>query len=423
MIQPKLIGPFTQLLSLDHLPLKGPVPDEKLELTTHAGVLIQGDKILQVGTYDKLAAEAKKEKYTIEELQGTFVALPGFIDPHTHICWAGSRARDYTLRLQGKSYVEIAALGGGIWDTVTRTRAATRKELILQLVGRANRHLSEGVTTIEVKSGYGLTTADELKMLQAIQTADQTVDADLIPTCLAAHMCPKDFQGKPADYLNQLVTELLPIVKKENLANRVDIYIDKNAFTPEEAREYLSKVRTMGFDMVIHGDQFTTGGSREAVHAGALSIDHLEVSGEKEIQMLAKSDVIPVALPGSSMGLGVAFAPARKLLDTGASLAIGSDWNPGSAPMGDLLLQASVMGIYEKLSTAETLAGICFRAAAALGIPDRGVIRTGNKADIIAFELDDYREILYNQGKIKPAKVWKNGKITNIAYGHLSEKV
>ena len=409
MTQPKLIGPFTQLLTLDHLPLKGPVPDEKLEFTTHTGVLIQSDKILQVGAFDKLAAEAKKEKYLIEEIKGTFVALPGFIDPHTHICWAGSRARDYTLRLQGKNYTEIAALGGGIWDTVTRTRTATQEELTQQLTRRANRYLEEGVTTIEVKSGYGLTTTDELKMLQAIWTADRIVDADLIPTCLAAHMCPKDFQGKPADYLNQVVKELLSLVKEENLAHRVDIYIEKNAFTPEEAREYLSKARAKGFDVVVHGDQFTPGGSREAVAAGAVSVDHLEVSGEQEIKMLAKSDVIPVALPGSSLGLGVSFAPARKLLDAGASLAIGSDWNPGSAPMGDLLVQASVIGIYEKLSTAETLAGICFRAAAALGLKDRGVIKTGNKADIIAFELDDYREILYNQGKIKPVKVWKNG--------------
>lgn len=411
MVQRKLIGPFTQLVTMDKLPLKGPLSDEKLEIITHAGILTEGDRILETGNFNTLAAQAKKEKYSVEELHDEYVALPGFIDPHTHICWAGSRARDYMLRLQGKTYVEIAASGGGIWDTVTKTRQASQDELSRQLAARAERHLNDGVTSIEVKSGYGLTAGDELKMLRAIRDANASSLADLIPTCLAAHMCPKDFAGNPAEYLQMLVSDLLPKIREEKLANRIDIYIDKNAFSPQEARVYLNDARAMGFDVIVHGDQFTTGGSMEAVRAGAVSVDHLEVSGEKEINMLAESKLIPIALPGSSMGLGVAFAPARKLLDAGASLAIGSDWNPGSAPMGDLLVQASVLGIYEKLSMAETLAGISFRAAAALKLYDRGTIKPGNKADVIAFNLNDYREIIYNQGKMKPVKIWKNGKM------------
>ncbi len=411
MIRRKLIGPFTQLLTMDKLPLKGSLSDGDLEIITHAGILTEGDLILETGNFNTLAAQAKKEKYRVEELQGEYVALPGFIDPHTHICWAGSRARDYTLRLQGKTYVEIAASGGGIWDTVTKTRQAPQDELTQQLAARAERHLNDGVTSIEVKSGYGLTTGDELKMLRAIRNANASSVADLIPTCLAAHMCPKDFTGNSAEYLHMLVSDLLPKIKKEKLAHRIDIYIDKNAFSPQEARAYLDKARSMGFDLIVHGDQFSTGGSDEAVRAGAVSVDHLEVSGEKEIGMLAKSKLIPVALPGSSMGLGAAFAPARKLLDAGASMAIGSDWNPGSAPMGDLLVQASVLGIYEKLSMAETLASISFRAAAALNLYDRGTIKSGNKADIVAFNFNDYREIIYNQGIIKPVKIWKNGKM------------
>ncbi len=411
MVQRKLIGPFTQLVTMDKLPLKGPLSDEKLEIITHAGILTEGDRILETGNFNTLAAQAKKEKYSVEELHDEYVALPGFIDPHTHICWAGSRARDYMLRLQGKTYVEIAASGGGIWDTVTKTRQASQDELSRQLAARAERHLNDGVTSIEVKSGYGLTAGDELKMLRAIRDANASSLADLIPTCLAAHMCPKDFKGTPTEYLRMLVSDLLPKIREEKLANRIDIYIDKNAFSPQEARVYLNDARSMGFDVIVHGDQFTTGGSMEAVRAGAVSVDHLEVSGEKEINMLAESKLIPIALPGSSMGLGVAFAPARKLLDAGASLAIGSDWNPGSAPMGDLLVQASVLGIYEKLSMAETLAGISFRAAAALKLYDRGTIKPGNKADVIAFNLNDYREIIYNQGKMKPVKIWKNGKM------------
>jgi imidazolonepropionase len=208
-----------------------------------------------------------------------------------------------------------------------------------------------------------------------------------------------------------LSNDLLPEVMKEGLAKRVDIYIDEHAFSSQEARVYLEKAKAMGFDITVHGDQFIRGGSTEAVKMQARSVDHLEVSGKEEIDMLAASNVIPVVLPGSSIGLGVAFAPARKLLNAGASLAIGSDWNPGSAPMGDLLMQASVLGMYEKLSFAETMAGISYRAAAALNIHDRGVIKSGKKADIIAFHGNDYREIIYNQGKIKPVKIWKNGSM------------
>jgi len=172
---------------------------------------------------------------------------------------------------------------------------------------------------------------------------------------------------------------------------------------------YLKAAHQLGFDITIHADQFRVGGSAIACEIGALSADHLEFSGDKEIELLAKSSVIPVALPASSLGLGNKFIPARKLLDKGASLAIGSDWNPGSAPMGDLLLSAAILGMYEKLNTAETFAAITFRAAKALGLSDRGILKPGYKADFIAFELNDYKEILYNQGRIKPALIWKNG--------------
>ena len=166
----------------------------------------------------------------------------------------------------------------------------------------------------------------------------------------------------------------------------------------------------MGFDLVVHADQFTTGGSRIAVETGALSADHLEASTDIEIKQLAASDTVAVVLPGASLGLGIGFAPARKLLDAGASMAIASDWNPGSAPMGDLLTQAAILGAFEKLSTAETFAALTFRAAKALNLNDRGTIEPGKLADMQAFPCADYREILYHQGKLKPAKVWKRGE-------------
>ena len=348
---------------------------------------IKNDRIHQIGNYWDLYPEAQSIGAEMVSLKGDFVALPGLIDCHTHICFGGSRAQDYAMRNAGKSYLETAKAGGGIWDTVTQTRKANLEKLVQLTVQRANRHLKDGITTIEVKSGYGLSVAEELKMLRAIKEANSGTFADLIPTCLAAHISPKDFQGTQQDYLKAIAQEVFPVLQAEGLANRIDAFIEDTAFAPEDIQSYFQKAKDLGFDITVHADQFHTGGSQVAVDFGAISADHLEASTIKEIALLAQSDTIAVALPGASMGLGVAYTPARKLLDAGASLAIASDWNPGSAPMGDLLMQASVLGTFEKLSNAEVLAGITSRAAAALNLSDRGKLEQGLLADIILSQL------------------------------------
>jgi imidazolonepropionase len=251
-----------------------------------------------------------------------------------------------------------------------------------------------------------LNVEDELKMLRAIQHAASQTHASLVPTCLAAHTLPKDFPGNHQAYLHFIIQELLPLVRTEGLAKRVDIFIEESAFQPAAALQYLNVCRDMGFQVTVHADQFTTGGSKVAVEANALSADHLEASTEKELQMMANSNTVAVVLPGASMGLGMPFANARKLLDIGACVAIGTDWNPGSAPMGDLLMQAAVMGASEKLTTAETFAGITCRAAHALGLHERGVIVPGFRAHMQAYPTHDYRDILYYQGTLKPCRVW-----------------
>lgn len=403
----KLIGPITQVVTLNGLPVKGPLKDDQLEIIEQAGILIDGPTILQVGNWEKLHLQFPKEE--IIELAGEFVALPGLVDCHTHLCFGGSRAKDFAMRNSGKTYLEIAQSGGGIWDTVTQTRKLNQSELAQITAKNANRHLSEGVTTIEVKSGYGLSVNEELKMLRAIHEAKSLSQATIIPTCLAAHINPKDFTGSNSEYLELISNELFPILKKEKLSNRIDAFIEKSAFSSEEINSYFRKAKEMGFDLTVHADQFTSGGSKLAVAFGAQSADHLEASGEAEIENLAKSTTIAVALPGASIGLGCSFTPARKLLDQEGALAIASDWNPGSAPMGDLLAQASILATFEKLSTAEVFAGITFRAAEALGLHDRGKLAEGQLADFILFPTSDYREILYQQGKIKPEEVWKKG--------------
>ena len=331
------------------------------------------------------------------------------IDVHTHICWAGSRANDYALRLSGKSYLEMAESGGGIWNTVEKTRKTTRIELAELTAQRAQKLLKQGVTTIEVKSGYGLSFEDELEMLEAIKLADRNSLAELVPTCLAAHILPQDFDGNEVEYLQHIIDKLLPEIKKKNLAKRVDIFVEKSAFSVTEAKYYLLKAKELGFEIAIHGDQFTTGVAELANEVKAVSIDHLEAANDEEIAILAKGNVIPVVLPGASIGLGEPFAPAHKLLDAGTSLVIASDWNPGSAPMGNLLTVAAILGAFEKLTMTEVLAALTCRAALALNKPDRGILKPELKADFIAFKTNDYREILYRQGELKPEKVWKNG--------------
>jgi len=400
----KLIGPFTQILTLAGLGLKGALSDDDLQIIPQGGILVESGLILAVDDFEVL--RRANPSTIIEEIIGEHVLLPGFVDCHTHICFAGSRAKDYAMRIQGKSYLEIAKAGGGIWDSVTQTRAAGEELLEKLLLQRVERHLAEGVTTIEIKSGYGLETQSELKQLRAIAKASTQTKASLVSTCLAAHMVPKDFSGGQSEYLSYVFHDLLPVIKNENLSKRVDIFIEESAFEANSALTYLNRAKQMGFDITVHADQFTTGGSAVAVKSGAVSADHLEASKDAEIKMLANSDIVAVVLPGASLGLGMQYAPARKLLNAGACLAIASDWNPGSAPMGDLLVQAAVMSAAEKLNTAEVFAGLTFRAAKALRLDDRGILAPGMQADMQAYPTNDYREILYHQGKLKPTIIF-----------------
>lgn len=404
---PRLIGPFRQVLPMTDLPLKGAIQAEQLPIVPEAGILIQGEHITRIDSFETLREGLSDHQ--IDYLEGDYCGTPGLVDAHTHICFAGSRARDYAMRVSGKSYQEIAAQGGGIWDSVQQTRSASQADLEAGIVEKIKRHSREGVTTCEVKSGYGLSVDAEIKMLKAIHAANHIQPVDLIPTCLAAHICPKDFQADASVYLSHLIDALLPRIQAEQLSQRIDIFIETGAFSPEIARTYLGVAKDMGFDLTVHADQFHPGGSQVAVELGAVSADHLEASGEKEIALLAQSDVIAMALPGASLGLGEPFAPARALLDAGACVAIASDWNPGSAPMGDLLIQAALLGVSEHLSIAETLAGMTYRAAAALRLSDRGTLASGKLADILAFPSADHRDIFYYQGKMKPQYVWKRG--------------
>ena len=404
----KLTGPFKQVVTLNNLPLKGKLNDESLEIISNGGILTENGKILEVSDFDSL--KQKFPNSEIKLIENEQIALPAFTDAHTHICFGGNRAKDFAMRNSGKTYLEIAESGGGIWSSVQHTRQASEDDLVNGILERINILLNQGITTIEIKSGYGLNVDEELKMLRAIKKAQAKTKATLVPTCLSAHLKPRDFEGISEEYLNYILNEILPKVKEENLANRVDIFIEKSAFQPEESKNFLVKAKDLGFQITVHADQFTAGSSRIAVEVGAKSADHLEATIDEDIEFLANSNTVAVALPGASLGLGEPFSPARKILDKGGILAIATDWNPGSAPMGNLVTQASILATYQKLTTAEVLAAITFRAAYALDLEDRGVLAEGKKADFLTYETDNFQNILYHQGSLKPKSIYINGE-------------
>lgn len=405
----KLIGPFKQIVTLSNLPLRGKLSDEQLQIIADGGIVVDDGKIQDVGNFDAL--KSGYDNIEIEAIEGEQIVLPGFVDAHTHICFGGNRANDFAMRNAGKTYLEIAESGGGIWSSVQHTRNASEEELLKTLVERIGFLVSLGITTIEIKSGYGLDVENELKMLRIIKKAQDYTTARLVPTCLSAHLKPRDFEGSNEEYLNYILTEILPKVKEEKLADRVDIFIEKSAFQPEESRDFLLKTKGLGFDITVHADQFTPGSSRIAVEVEAKSADHLEATVDEDIEFLAQSDTVATALPGASLGLGEKFTPARKLLDAGAIVAIASDWNPGSAPMGNLITQASILATFEKLTTAEVLAGITFRAAYALGLEDIGKLEQGKKADFVTFKTNNFQNVLYNQGSLSAENVYIGGNL------------
>jgi imidazolonepropionase len=412
----QLLGPFCQILTMEGLPFDGPLSNDQLEMVDGGGLLIEGDRIVEVmdrAHFQEASHSSGGQGSDVgfTPIKRHMVLLPGFVDAHTHMCYAGSRVEDYTRRLSGESYLQIADRGGGIMSTVRSTRQATEEELFRSLCKRACAHMFGGVTTCEVKSGYGLDIVTELKMLRAISMVNASVETFpwLVPTCLAAHVRPYDFKTDQ-QYLDFVLHKLLPQVKKEGLASRVDIYVDRGAFPPDVAEGFLFQARSLGFDLVLHADQFTTGGATVAARVSAVSADHLEKSTEREFRWLREKGVVAIVLPGSTLGLGEPFAPARRMLDAGMCLAIASDWNPGSAPHGDLLTQAALLGANQRLTMAETLAGITTRAARALRLDDRGVIGKGAMADLVGFECARFEEILYHQGCLRPSFVMRAGK-------------
>jgi imidazolonepropionase len=343
------------------------------------------------------------------------VVLPGFIDSHTHLIFAGARADEFEQRLQGKSYQEIAEQGGGINATVRRVRAASKDELKALARPRLDRLLRFGVTTVEVKSGYGLTLTDELKCLEAIAELNAEGPPELVPTFLGAHAVPPEWQGKRDAYVNLLVEEMLPEVARSRLAEFCDVFCETGVFSLAETDRILTRARDLSLGLKLHADELTPlGGAELAVRLGTVSADHLLRVTPAGIDALAGSGTVATLLPGTAFFLGLPYAPARRLIDGGAAVALASDCNPGTCPTENLPLVGAMACTQMRMLPAEAVTALTLNAAAALGRSDRvGSLKVGKQADLVVCAVSDYRHLFYHFGVNHVEQVIKRGRVVH----------
>ncbi|QQS33248.1 MAG: imidazolonepropionase [Acidobacteriota bacterium] len=350
------------------------------------------------------------------------VVLPGFVDPHTHIVYAGDRLNEFELKIKGAEYLDILAAGGGIVSTVKNTRAATIEELVELGLERLDKMLACGTTACEIKTGYGLDTETELKMLAIIEILDSSHTIDIVPTFLAAHTVPPEFKDRAGEYIDLVCEEMMPLAWKwyENshfsgLGRRFycDIFTERNSFDLAHMSRLFTTAREIGFGIKAHVDQFTNlGGSGLAVEMNAASIDHLDVISEIEIDALSRSDTLGIVIPTENFNSGkIRFADARRLIDAGCAVAISTDYNPGSAPCPSLPMAMAIACRYQKLLPAEAMNAATINAAFAIGLGEgHGSIEVGKQADLVLVDASDYRQMSYEFGILPKMTIIKTGE-------------
>ncbi|WP_261665017.1 imidazolonepropionase [Deinococcus sp. Marseille-Q6407] len=374
----------------------------RLEITENAALLVRGGVIEWVGPAAQAPATAN-----VVDLGGRAV-VPGLIDPHTHAVWAGNRLADWEAKLQGATYEEILARGGGIRSTMRATAAAGLDELVALTHPRLAALVASGAATTEVKSGYGLEFGAELRMLQAVRELQG--EFELCPTLLI-HVPPEE--GR-ACYVQGVCQELIPEVARQGLAQAVDVFTEKEAFTVEETRAIFLAGAANGLQLKLHADQFhAIGGTELACELGALSVDHLEASGPAQIAALAASDTVATVLPGVTLHLRLPAAPARQLVDAGACVAVGTDLNPGSSPLFSTQLALALAVRLNGLTPAEALSACTVNAAHALGLNDRGSLSAGQRADFCVLNGPDWREVTYTLGGQAVAQVQRSTPLSH----------
>lgn len=385
-----------------------------LRIIEDGAVAVSSDTIIAVGKTKKVLEQIKIDKETkVIDANGK-VILPGFVDCHTHPVFANTREEEFEMRIKGKSYQEIAAAGGGIKSSVKALRSKSKEELIQLTLPRLDRMLSYGTTTIDAKSGYGLTVEDEIKMLEVIAELNRIHPIDLIPTFLGAHEIPEEYKNDRKDYIKLITEKMIPEVAKRKLAVFCDIFCEKGVFDIEESREILKAAKKHGFKLKLHADQLSPlGGAKLAAELGAVSADHLEYIDDEGIRMMKQVGVIGVLLPGACFGLGIKeYPPARKMIDEGLPVALATDFNPGSSMTESMPIILSLACLMMKMTPAEAITASTINSAYAVDKANEvGSIETGKKADLVIWNVQNYKEIPYHYGVNLVDQVIKNGKV------------
>src|SRR5256714_2559924 len=382
----------------------------ELAISRDGGMLVRDGKIESVGPSDEM--EKNVGDAEIVDARGRSV-MPGFVDAHTHLVFAGNRLDDFERRARGETYEQIAKAGGGIWSTVAKTRAANDADLFTQAQKHTNWFLSCGTTTVEAKSGYGLTVEDELKILRVIRRLNQEIPLEVVPTFLGAHAIPREDRESPERYVDLVINEMLPRVAKENLAEFCDVFCERGYFDLEQAREILVAAKKRGLKLRMHADQITnSGGAKLAAELKATTADHLERTEGQGIAAMKSASVQPVLLPGSVYALGSTCYPrAREMIDAGLAVVIATDFNPGSSPTPSMPMVLSLACTQMKMSPAEAISAATVNAAYSLGRGDQGgSLEAGKLANFAVFDCEDYRELAYWFGFSQAHYVYVKGE-------------
>jgi len=390
------------LHALQLVTLAGPPRARRGKELSELGIISDGAFVAAGGRVTHIGKSREIEKLCDRETEvidaSGCVVLPGFVDAHTHLVFAGDRLDDFEARARGESYEQIAKRGGGIQTTVQATRAATEDELYALAKKRVSWFLQNGTTTVEAKSGYGLTLEDELKILRVIQRIARETPLETVPTFLGAHAVPPEFREDRAGYISLIIEEMLPRITGEKLAEYCDIFCERDYFDVEDTRRILIAAKRHGFELRMHVDQLTNGGGAKlAAELGATSADHLEETATDGINALAKADIQPVLLPGSVYALGSKKYPdARAMIGAGLAVVLATDFNPGSSPSTSMPMMLSLAVTQMRMSPAEAITAATVNAAASLNRVDKiGSLEIGKLASFAICDCEDYRELAY----------------------------
>jgi imidazolonepropionase len=377
---------------------------------TDAALLVRDGRVLLAGPRDAVEPRAAADGVRIDA--GGRAVIPGFVDPHTHAVFGRTRQDEYERRIRGETYLEIAAAGGGIHSSVRDLRERSEDELVELAVPRLAEMLRHGTTTVEIKSGYGLSLDDELKMLRAAGRAAALAGIRCVRTCLAAHEMPKEYADRRADYVRLVTDEVLPQVAGERLAERCDVFCEPTVFTLAETEEILTAARGLGLGLTVHADELAAyGGAALAARLGASSADHLIRIDEAGIAALAASDTVATLLPGTVFTLGLDhWPPARRMIEAGCAVALATDFNPGSSPILSMPLILAIACTQLRLVPGEALVGATYNSACALGLQDEvGSLAPGRRADFVILDGDDHRLVPYHAGRNPAWRVFVGG--------------